>query len=129
MYTVQSDSERTESVFRGDFYMTGDSARRDDDGYFWFAARVDDVINSAGYVTDHCVAATPQRETVKFDPCSIETPELIEKKDCLRRLITKPCIKFGANPSTRASKKFIHSFFLYLYQENSSNSGEIKNIQ
>jgi len=44
----QNDPERTNSVFRGDFYVTGDSARKDDDGYIWFAARTDDVINSSG---------------------------------------------------------------------------------
>jgi medium-chain acyl-CoA synthetase len=31
------------------YYLTGDRARRDKDGYFWFVGRADDVINSAGY--------------------------------------------------------------------------------
>ena len=31
------------------WYMTGDKARRDKDGYFWFVGRSDDVINSSGY--------------------------------------------------------------------------------
>lgn len=31
------------------WYMTGDKARRDKDGYFWFVGRADDVINSSGY--------------------------------------------------------------------------------
>jgi len=35
--------------FRGDWYLTGDLARRDSDGYFWFVGRADDVIKSAGY--------------------------------------------------------------------------------
>jgi acyl-coenzyme A synthetase/AMP-(fatty) acid ligase len=35
--------------FRGDWYLTGDVARRDADGYFWFVGRGDDVIKSAGY--------------------------------------------------------------------------------
>jgi acetyl-CoA synthetase/medium-chain acyl-CoA synthetase len=35
--------------FRGDFYLTGDVAKRDADGYFWFVGRADDVIKSAGY--------------------------------------------------------------------------------
>ena len=30
-------------------YMTGDSARRDEDGYFWIIGRVDDVIKVSGY--------------------------------------------------------------------------------
>ena len=35
--------------FQGDWYLTGDRATRDDDGYFWFVGRADDVIKSAGY--------------------------------------------------------------------------------
>jgi acetyl-CoA synthetase/medium-chain acyl-CoA synthetase len=41
--------ERTDAVFRDDWYLTGDRATRDADGYFWFAGRADDVIISAGY--------------------------------------------------------------------------------
>jgi len=37
-------------VFRGDFYMTGDCAHKDEDGYFWFSSRADDVISSSGYL-------------------------------------------------------------------------------
>ncbi|HEY7778662.1 MAG TPA: AMP-binding protein [Ktedonobacterales bacterium] len=35
--------------FKGDWYLTGDRATRDADGYFWFVGRADDVIISAGY--------------------------------------------------------------------------------
>ena len=41
--------DETERVFRGDWYVTGDRASRDGDGYFWFAGRADDVILSAAY--------------------------------------------------------------------------------
>ncbi|CAH1795111.1 unnamed protein product [Owenia fusiformis] len=43
------DPEMTSSAHKGDYYITGDRAYRDDDGYFWFVGRSDDVINSAGY--------------------------------------------------------------------------------
>jgi len=39
----------TDSVFKGDFYYTGDKAYRDEDGYYWFIGRADDVILSSGY--------------------------------------------------------------------------------
>jgi acyl-coenzyme A synthetase/AMP-(fatty) acid ligase len=42
-------TEETAAVFRGDWYVTGDRATRDEDGYFWFAGRADDVILSAAY--------------------------------------------------------------------------------
>jgi acyl-coenzyme A synthetase/AMP-(fatty) acid ligase len=41
--------EENAEVFRGDYYLTGDQARRDEDGYLWFVGRADDVISSAGY--------------------------------------------------------------------------------
>ncbi|MHB8156595.1 MAG: AMP-binding protein [Desulfocucumaceae bacterium] len=41
--------EKTASVFRGDWYLTGDRAYKDEDGYLWFVGRADDVILAAGY--------------------------------------------------------------------------------
>ncbi|AGT33126.1 acyl--CoA ligase [Geobacillus genomosp. 3] len=43
------DPERTAMQFRGDYYITGDKARKDEDGYFWFEGRGDDIIISSGY--------------------------------------------------------------------------------
>ena len=43
------DPEAMEIAFQGDWYLTGDKAYRDADGYFWFVGRADDVIISAGY--------------------------------------------------------------------------------
>ncbi|EOP23136.1 acetyl-coenzyme A synthetase [Bacillus toyonensis] len=43
------DDERTAMQFRGDYYITGDKAKKDEDGYFWFEGRGDDIIISSGY--------------------------------------------------------------------------------
>lgn len=43
------DAERTAGSFRGDWYLTGDQASMDEDGYFWFEGRSDDIIISSGY--------------------------------------------------------------------------------
>ena len=43
------DPERTAMQFRGEYYVTGDRARIDEDGYFWFEGRGDDIIISSGY--------------------------------------------------------------------------------
>jgi acetyl-CoA synthetase len=45
-----NDDERYRSCFAGGWYLTGDLARRDADGYFWFVGRADDVIKSAGHL-------------------------------------------------------------------------------
>ena len=43
------DSEKTAEAWHDGAYHTGDTAWRDEDGYFWYVSRVDDVIKSSGY--------------------------------------------------------------------------------
>ena len=43
------DEELSHSVWHDDVYHTGDVAWRDEDGYYWFEGRIDDVIKSSGY--------------------------------------------------------------------------------
>lgn len=43
------DPERTQERVVGDYFMTGDLAKIDEDGYFWFEGRKDDIIISSGY--------------------------------------------------------------------------------
>ena len=43
------DPERTAEPQNGDYFMTGDLAKIDEDGYFWFEGRKDDIIISSGY--------------------------------------------------------------------------------
>ncbi len=45
-----NDEERYRKCFRGDWYVTGDLARRDADGYFWFVGRADDIIKTSGHL-------------------------------------------------------------------------------
>ena len=43
------DDEKTKETWDGKFYHTGDTAWRDEDGFYWYVGRVDDVIKSSGY--------------------------------------------------------------------------------
>jgi acetyl-CoA synthetase len=43
------DDEKTQNSYRGNYFLTGDRASRDEDHYFWFHGRNDDVIISSGY--------------------------------------------------------------------------------
>ena len=43
------DPEAMAKAFKGDYYYTGDQAYKDEDGYFWFVGRDDDIIKSSGY--------------------------------------------------------------------------------
>ena len=54
----------TREKFAGDFLLTGDRGIRDDEGYFWYVGRADDVITSAGYrigpaEIENCIMAHP----------------------------------------------------------------------
>jgi acetyl-CoA synthetase len=44
------EDERYRKCFAGDWYLTGDLARRDADGYYWFIGRADDIIKTAGHM-------------------------------------------------------------------------------
>ncbi len=44
-----TDEEKTAECYHDGYYHTGDTAWRDEDGYFWYVGRVDDVIKSSGY--------------------------------------------------------------------------------
>ncbi|MCQ6274411.1 acetate--CoA ligase [Bacillus sp. V3B] len=49
MHTIWKNEQKYESYFMpGDWYVSGDSAYMDEDGYFWFQGRIDDVIMTSG---------------------------------------------------------------------------------
>lgn len=48
MRTIWGDPAKYDSYFINGWYISGDSAYRDEDGYFWFQGRIDDVINTSG---------------------------------------------------------------------------------
>ena len=43
------DEEKTKEVWHDGFYHTGDTAWKDEDGFYWYVGRTDDVIKSSGY--------------------------------------------------------------------------------
>lgn len=44
------EAERYKKCFKGDWYLSGDLAKKDEQGYFWFVGRIDDVIKSSGHL-------------------------------------------------------------------------------
>jgi acetyl-CoA synthetase len=62
------DEERYRRCFIGDWYMTGDLARRDADGYYWFVGRADDVIKSSGHLIG----------PFEVESCLLEHPAIAE---------------------------------------------------
>src|SRR5262249_43695227 len=79
--------EENARKFRGDWYLTGDRAIKDSDGYFWFVGRKDDVIKSAGY----------RIGPFEVESALLEHPAVLEaavvgKPDQLRGQIVKACV-------------------------------------
>jgi acetyl-CoA synthetase len=48
--TYLHDDARYNTCFVGEWYITGDLAKRDNDGYYWFIGRADDIIKTAGHM-------------------------------------------------------------------------------
>lgn len=87
--------------FRGDWYLTGDRAVRDAEGYFWFVGRNDDVIKSSGY----------RIGPFEVESALLEHPAVLEagvigKPDALRGQVVKACVVLrpgiAANDELRA---------------------------
>jgi acetyl-CoA synthetase/medium-chain acyl-CoA synthetase len=92
------NAEETASVFRGDWYLTGDQAIRDVDGYLWFVGRADDVIISAGYrIGPFEVESALLEHPAVMESAVVATP------DADRGSIVKAFIKLrpGAEPNDR----------------------------
>jgi acetyl-CoA synthetase/medium-chain acyl-CoA synthetase len=70
--------------FKGEWYLTGDRARRDADGYFWFLSRTDDVIKSSGYRIGPF-----EVESVLLEHPSVLEAAVIGKPDAVRGQIVK----------------------------------------
>jgi acetyl-CoA synthetase/medium-chain acyl-CoA synthetase len=73
--------------FQGDWYLTGDRASRDADGYFWFVGRKDDVIKSSGYR----IGPFEVESALLEHPAVLEAA-VIGKPDALRGQIVKACV-------------------------------------
>ena len=75
MRTVYGNQERFESTYFSRFpgyYMSGDGARRDADGYLWITGRVDDMLNCSGKYINTYLLCTDFRSTESYACLLIE---------------------------------------------------------
>jgi acetyl-CoA synthetase len=63
-----NDEARYRKCFAGGWYLSGDIALRDDDGYFWFVGRADDVIKSSGHLIG----------PFEVESCLMEHPDVVD---------------------------------------------------
>ncbi len=76
--------------FRGYWYLTGDRAIRDSDGYYWFVGRRDDVIKSSGYRIGPC-----EVENALLEHPAVTDVAVVGKPDSVRGQIVKAFVVLG----------------------------------
>ena len=93
--------QETAAQFRGDWYLTGDRAIRDADGYFWFLSRTDDVIKSSGYRIGPF-----EVESVLLEHSAVLEAAVVGKPDSVRGQIVKAFVIL--QPGTVPSEELKH---------------------
>ncbi|KAF9894148.1 hypothetical protein FE257_009121 [Aspergillus nanangensis] len=91
------------------WFLTGDRAYRDKDGYFWFVGRSDDIINSSGYR----IGPFEVESTLKEHPAVVESA-VVASPDPIRVEVVKAFIvltpSYAARPDKEALKAEIQDF-------------------
>jgi acetyl-CoA synthetase len=90
-----NNEARYRKCFAGEWYLTGDLARRDADGYYWFVGRTDDVIKSAGHLIGPF-----EVESVLMEHPAVAEAGVIGKPDAVVGEVVKAFVslKDGFNP-------------------------------
>jgi acetyl-CoA synthetase len=98
------EPERYARAFAGGWYLTGDVVRRDGDGYYWFVARADDVIKSAGHLIGPF-----EVESVLMEHPAVAEAGVIGKPDPVAGEIVKAfvALKPGQQPSETLRRELV----------------------
>jgi acetyl-CoA synthetase len=98
------EPERYQKCFAGGFYLTGDLARRDEDGYFWFVGRADDVIKSSGHLIGPF-----EVESALMEHGAVAEAAVIGKPDPLAMEVVKGFVslKDGYEPSETLRRELL----------------------
>ena len=102
--TYWNNQELYESRFRNGWYITGDRARRDADGYFWFVGRADDVINTAGHLVGPF-----EVESALLEHPAVAEAGVIGKPDPIAMEVVKAfvALKDGYEPDDKLRRELI----------------------
>jgi acetyl-CoA synthetase len=102
--TYWRNEELYNSRFRNGWYITGDRARMDEDGYFWFVGRADDVINTAGHLVGPF-----EVESALLEHPAVAEAGVIGKPDKMAMEIVKAFVslKEGYEPNEQLRRELI----------------------
>ncbi len=96
------DDELTKQVWHDGIYHTGDMAWRDQDGYYWFEGRIDDVIKSSGYR----IGPFEVESALMTHPAVVECA-ITGVPDEIRGMVVKATVVLGAEWKNRAGDELI----------------------
>ena len=96
------DAELTKQVWHDGVYYTGDMAWRDQDGYYWFEGRIDDVIKSSGYR----IGPFEVESAVMTHPAVVECA-ITGIPDEVRGMVVKATVVLGAEWKERAGDELV----------------------
>jgi acetyl-CoA synthetase len=99
-----NEDERYRKCFSGDWYLSGDLASRDADGYFWFVGRTDDVIKSAGHLISPF-----EVESALMEHPSVAEAGVFGKPDPIAGSVVKAVVelKAGFEPSKSLCRELL----------------------
>ncbi|MBC2712002.1 MAG: acetate--CoA ligase [Desulfosarcina sp.] len=98
------DKQRYRKCFLSGWYLTGDLAKRDEDGYFWFLGRADDIIKTSGHMVGPF-----EVESVLMEHPAVAEAGVIGKPDPLIGELVKAFVslKPGVKPTNRLRLELI----------------------
>lgn len=96
------DDELTKQVWHDGIYHTGDMAWRDQDGYYWFEGRIDDVIKSSGYR----IGPFEVESALMTHPAVVECA-ITGVPDEIRGMVVKATVVLGAEWKNRAGDELV----------------------
>lgn len=107
------DEDRTRQCYittaDGAWYLTGDRAERDADGYFWYRGRADDVINSAGYRIGPIEVENAMMEHPAVKACAVVGSPDAERGEIVKAYIVLQPGWTGSDELTRAIQDHVKS--------------------
>ena len=87
---------QTADVFRGEWYWTGDVLTRDQDGYFWFQGRADDVMKSSGYrISPFEVESALLAHPAVAEAAAVEAPDEVRGRVIKAYLVLREGVEPG----------------------------------
>ncbi|HZV62169.1 MAG TPA: acetate--CoA ligase [Methylophilaceae bacterium] len=105
--TIAGDPERFQQTYFpdnfGGFYLAGDSAHRDEDGYFWIMGRIDDVLNVSG----HRLGTMEIESALVANPLVAEAAVVGKPHEIKGEAVVAYVVLKGARPEGDAAKKIV----------------------